>query len=327
MKVSCSIYSAEVVRPWARRYRRAFTLIELLAVITIIGILVALLLPAVQSARETARRAHCIANLHQIGAAMHAYHSVFDMFPPSQLELGPTWGASRISALTFILPQLEQQTLYSAINYDMYPYDSYDMPSRANGTARSVRLDIFLCPSDGEREHANNYRLNRGKYDPRSGRIWCGPFSLGWLPSQATVTDGLARTAFVSERVGGTFIPDARDPSRDIRVPLAPPPAPIPRHFTDDDYIPYCLATDQASWEHVAGRYWFYTGMFHTDYNHTGPPNDPRPSCGVDLGLQPPRSNHPNLVNVLFGDGHVEPVTNSVNRKTWESLGTHNAGD
>lgn len=302
---------------------RGFTLIELLVVVFVLGVLMALLLPAIQQAREAARRARCLANLRQIGTAMHNYHAAFDMFPPSQLELGPGYGSSRISALTFLLPQLEQQALYSSINYDEYPYDSSSSPTIANRTARNTRLDVFLCPSDSDTEHANNYRLNRGKYDPRCGRLWCGPFSLGWLPSQATVTDGLARTAFASERIGGTFFPDVDDPARDVRVPLQP----MPRLVNDDEYIPYCLATENALWEHEIGRYWFYTGMFHTDYNHTGPPNDARPSCGNDRGLQPPRSYHPNLVNVLFGDGHVESVTNSVDRNAWAALGTHNAGD
>src|SRR5262249_41169424 len=129
--------------------RRGFTLIELLVVIFVIGILMALLLPAVQNAREAARRMQCVANLKQIGVAMQNYHATYNMFPPSQLELGPRWGGSQISALTFILPQLEQHALYSSINYDFYPYDSYDTPWSVNRTARNVRLDVFLCPSDG----------------------------------------------------------------------------------------------------------------------------------------------------------------------------------
>jgi prepilin-type N-terminal cleavage/methylation domain-containing protein/prepilin-type processing-associated H-X9-DG protein len=314
---------APSIHPVLRRGRRAFTLTEILVVISIIGILIALLLPAVQAARESARRARCMANLRQIGLAIHGYHAVYEMFPPSQLETSPGAGNSQIAALTFILPQLEQQPLYAAINFEFYPYDSYDTPTKANFTARNARLGIFLCPSDGEPEHANNYRLNRGKYDPRCGRLWFGPFSLGWLPSQASVTDGLARTAFASERVAGSFVDGANEPDRDVRVPIQP----LPSSPTDDQYVPYCLATERAWWQHVAGRYWFYTGMYDTDNNHTGPPNDPRPSCGDERGLQPPRSYHPHLVNVLFGDGHVEPITNSIDQKTWESLGTHNAGD
>src|SRR5690349_18822231 len=90
--------------------RRGFTLIELLAVLAVIGILVALLLPAVQSAREAARRARCIGNLRQVGLAMHAYHDVHNVLPPA--KKGCCWG----TWLVFVLPHLEQQPLFNAWN-------------------------------------------------------------------------------------------------------------------------------------------------------------------------------------------------------------------
>jgi prepilin-type N-terminal cleavage/methylation domain-containing protein len=108
-------------RPPSVSKARGFTLIELLVVIFVIGLLVALLLPAVQSARETARRAQCANNLKQIGLAVHGYHGVWQSFPPAYLtqhatglELGTGWAWG-----TLVQPYLEQRPLYNAANFDL----------------------------------------------------------------------------------------------------------------------------------------------------------------------------------------------------------------
>src|SRR5512145_1014338 len=103
--------------------RRGFTLIELLVVIAIIGVLIALLLPAVQSAREAARRAQCTNNLKQIGLAAHNYVDVMGSFP-ANLYLHPAYSTNaynwnNASWLVFLLPQMEQQPLYNAVNFSI----------------------------------------------------------------------------------------------------------------------------------------------------------------------------------------------------------------
>ena len=129
-------------------YWVGFTLIELLVVIAIIGILIALLLPAVQKAREEARRATCSANLRQIGIALHNYHEAWDAFPPSSYwpegsnihqcdnqRLGKNW-------VILILPFMEQQGLYDQFDF------SQSITAPANMPSRSTRLPVMLCPSD-----------------------------------------------------------------------------------------------------------------------------------------------------------------------------------
>jgi prepilin-type N-terminal cleavage/methylation domain-containing protein/prepilin-type processing-associated H-X9-DG protein len=314
----------------ARRCRRAFTLVEMLAVVSIIGLLVALILPAVQAAREAARRSRCVANLKQIGIALSAYETVHRVFPSSPLM--DRWGvaSSGLAEPAFILPQLEQSALYNSIN--TYIHEAVDYPSIENRTARNTHLENFLCPSDGDGTHLNSYRYNRGRFrvSSKSGLPFDGPFSLGVLPTPAKVTDGLSRTAFVSERFAGSFRQPG-GPLRDLKA-WAGYPGVI---RSDADFIPLCLAaTSHVEWKVVSGRYWMLESFTDTHYNHNGLPNDPRPSCTAEsrvlyslLGFHPPRSFHPGVVNVLMGDGHVEAVANAISFPVWTALGTYNLGD
>jgi prepilin-type N-terminal cleavage/methylation domain-containing protein/prepilin-type processing-associated H-X9-DG protein len=198
------------------RISRAFTLIELLVVIAIIGVLVALLLPAVQAAREAARRAQCVNNLKQIGLALHNYESTHQTLPPGYVssfdatgtDLGPGWGWA-----SMMLPQIEQATAYSSINFSL----NVEVP--ANLTARLVNVPNFLCPSDRvepswpavDRDILTGApireicRVAPSNYVGMNGTSEPGPDGEGVLFRDSRIafrdiTDGLSQTIAVGER-------------------------------------------------------------------------------------------------------------------------------
>ena len=196
-----------------RKPRGGFTLVELLVVIAIIGILVALLLPAVQAAREAARRMECGNNLKQLGIAMHNYHDTYKTFPStpgaptSETPTGrfnQSWLAW--SALAKLLPYVEQEPLANRIDW-RYRWDSDQGGSVNNSVVARSRIETYLCPSDG----ASNiqYTANMG---PTSYGFSAGPSS-SWDPDQfrpgiaalnteiriRDITDGTSNTLCASE--------------------------------------------------------------------------------------------------------------------------------
>ena len=189
--------------------RQAFTLVELLVVIAVIGILIGLLLPAVQAAREAARRMSCQNNLKNIGLALHNYESTYRVFPAGyQHEFGPTgsalqpanhkglaWGAA-------MLPQLEQGSLYEAINFDVPMWDD------VNRQPRETFLSVFLCPSD---TYSANYHVVRDDSVDPVEQYAGSSYAANWGPSTDVVN--LDDTPLQSQ---GVFYRNSRTKTRDI---------------------------------------------------------------------------------------------------------------
>jgi prepilin-type N-terminal cleavage/methylation domain-containing protein len=259
------------------RGARGFTLIELLVVIFIIGVLIALILPAVQAAREAGRRLQCQNNLKQIGLAAASYETTIGAFPFGVGGAGPPGAVGRWSAQSQLLRHLEQAPVYDAINFSFIPWGHFGGLSAPNQTALSTRIEVFLCPSDSDRivesfgmAH-NNYRacagslpynLAAGSPDGRGRND--GLFWLGSALRPARVSDGLSTTAMFSERCLG----NSGDPLGDYY--LADPP--LDSCEGAGPALPQLWGTVEWS-----GQRWGDGNVFYTRYHHILPPN--RPSC------------------------------------------------
>ena len=167
--------------PFSRRRRGAFTLVELLVVITIIGILIALLLPAVQAAREAARRLQCANNFRQIGVAMHNYESAHGSFPtgevysPSPVYLGPAWSAS-------LLPYMEQTAAYEQYNFSLGSNGVY---AEKNELVGKYRIAAYCCPADPQDELLCIGHSTNGTSNFPDGYVYW------WKTNAGGVTDSL----------------------------------------------------------------------------------------------------------------------------------------
>ena len=205
-----------------RTARRGFTLIELLVVIAIIAVLISLLLPAVQSAREAARRAQCINNLKQIGLALHNYHSTHDRFPPGAsvtISALPNtfYHWNNWSAQSLLLGFTEQTPLYNAANFNLAVWHSGRTPLgyAANLTVFNTVVSQYLCPSDGEagKSNTNSYFASVGpntqaevmaSIDGTTGKITGGNgapglFAYSFCYGIRDTTDGSSNTIAFSE--------------------------------------------------------------------------------------------------------------------------------
>ena len=192
--------------------RRAFTLIELLVVIAIIGVLIALLLPAVQAAREAARRTQCVNNLKQVGIALHGYHDAYRTFPAGGWIASPSLPQNALMNMGWsaaILPTLEQRSLFDGLNFSL-PYNE-----PVNSTAGHTVLSVFLCPSEPRASYWNQAPGDTflyadadygGMYGPRAladptfrNSPPRGPMIFNRCISLAEITDGSSQTLQVGE--------------------------------------------------------------------------------------------------------------------------------
>lgn len=186
--------------------RRGFTIVELMVVIAIVGILVALLMPAVQAARESARRMQCQNHLRQVGLALHNYHAAHRTLPPGCLQWRPFRGNPRLKNFAWsalILPHLEATNVQQLVNFD-YPFDH-----PLNAVARKTNVETYLCPSvpmPSEKSGKTDYGGIYGQRINTRVNTDNGVFLYDRKISHREILDGLTQTMMVAEDTGG---PDA----------------------------------------------------------------------------------------------------------------------
>lgn len=322
-----------------------YTLIELLTTIGIISMLIGLLLPAVQGAREAARRSRCQNNLKQFGLAIGLYHGTNDCFPPALTQLNAVEYGGYYSIHTRLTAYLDNTNLFNSINYSVgtWPTDGYlinPLPNQKalnafNHTFINLTLPIFLCPSDGGafEDTGNNYRGNAGVGPGLLTSVEYPDCGNGIFPEfgpvrAAQVTDGLSHTAAFSERLRGSG-GRPLDLRRDIlnnRLTA----------YTADDLLRACAInaqpTNLSNGYTLAGKDWFWTGRDHTLYIHAQVPNGRIPDCShassmIINDMVSVNSNHKGTCNVLMADGSVRAVKQTIFSSVWRGLGTRNGGE
>lgn len=335
--------------------RRGFTLIELLIVIAIIGVLTAVLLPAVQAAREAARRAQCASNLRQIGLAMHNYSTAVSVFPPRRLRSLVNHNGRCFAAYAYLLPFLDQGPLYNSTNFNLNP-DNAPNASVAgenglepeNTTALLTNLNVLLCPSDifvprADHKALHNYPLNTGTTYPVSPRNPTGiPVTGIFFENSAVgvehITDGTSQTVCVSETIISDGVPgfwDGVSPTNGFVLALGGNDSTTGPQLVN---YPADCSGPGLKLNMTRGVIWIYGAPGHSMYNHARTPNDPGVDCRGGLPHSSDtnywwdrlshnvtsHSRHPGGVQALRCDGGALFIKNSINTAVWTALGSRN---
>ena len=335
------------------RRQAGFTLIELLVALSIIAVLIALLLPAIQAARESARRISCSSNLKQLGIAFHNYESSWNVLPPPVLlAAGPRsvpvtkgW-----SAHARLLPVLEQGNLYDTVNF------SFPFENAANTTVVGTYVSVFTCPSDSTQAArtgltafaalpataGSSYGVSTGDWF-----VWGG---FGWNASRSAFSPNQSRRiAEISDGLGGTLL------MAEVRVQQAQvtecggqlaslSPEDVPGSDVPSDRK-FLVRDESACSSWTSGHaVWAAGGVDQTGFTTALPPNASLISTfsrgeetdiisvrewlgGPTYAAVLARSRHKGGVHALFGDGSVRFVKDTIDRMVWRSLGTRSNGD
>jgi prepilin-type N-terminal cleavage/methylation domain-containing protein/prepilin-type processing-associated H-X9-DG protein len=278
--------------------RRAFTLIELLVVIAIIGVLTALLVPAVQSARSAARRAQCQNNLKQIGIAIHSYLGMRNVFPMSAVA-GNGHGVNQ-SCFALILAEMEQRPLYAAYNFNLENFHP------ANSTVVGAKISTYLCPETPlptENLLSSMVVLfDQTTYPAGSSFARCN-YAANWggsqntLGSEFTKNKGAYRGVMMTVRAVGPKGPTSCVRSQDVRDGMG-------------NTVLVGEKRDSQGWN-VGGYAGSEFDVGPSPYLAT---EDPL------LRMVFPGSFHSSQTHFLFCDGAVHPLRSTMNRDIWYAI-------
>ncbi len=288
--------------------RNGLSLVEVIVSIAIIGLLLAILLPAIQSSREAAHRMQCVSHLKQLATATSSYASTYSVYPPSG-------GLDQASFFVRLLPYIEQDSLFRQIDFAK--------PMSEQRAIAERRPTILVCPSDGVAtgdRFMRSYGGNMGWFVAESPTALPGQESpngvitfLNHSPVNPDhVFDGLSNTAMISE-----MLPSGNNKVRQTRWnesssgPLFRRPVQI---LASD-----CLAAT-ATYPWARGASWTFGGASETLYDHVLPPNSR--TCNWVYSADSVHSARG--VNVAFCDGTVRFVTDSINVNVWRAIGSRN---
>ena len=339
------------------RSQRGFTLIELLVVIAIIGVLVSLLLPAVQAAREAARRSQCVNNMKQIGLALHNYHSTNDCFPPgmttghARCNPGDRPGWSGWSAHAMLLPYLEQNAIYNSGNFEWAPDMCNSTPgsSDINSTINNTTVNTFLCPSDPNANRGNNrlnsYYASMGP-DTRDHDVnSSGAFSRNNPTGLRDFIDGSSNTIAFYESKAGKPQANRHNANTTLGVADTSPTARMDYAGNNPALILQLMQACVVNFRSNTnirddkGIRWAPGRKSYTVGNTVATPNDQRMlggiSCRIGCGgcssdaanIVPPSSFHPGGVNAMMADGSVKFFKDSIQLQTWWAIGSKSGGE
>ena len=312
---------------------RAFSLVELLVVIGIIGVLVALLLPAVQSAREASRRSSCGNNLRQLGIALNNFHAAQKVFPAGRGLPNPRV----FSAIAYLLPYVEESTLQGQLDLSSAPMDlviaGVPYSGAANHWAATFVVPMLQCPSDaangrveGSEFGGTNYAacVGSGKVNFGTLKDADGVFYLGSKTAFKNLLDGSSHTAAFSERMLGNGI------ATTASLPSIPKLYILELGTGVDVEVVPCGTKGTGNWYAQRGAKWILGNYGNTLYNHYYPPNATEMDCmnlAQQKAMMAARSNHPGGVYLLCCDGSLRFIEDGIAVNAWQAFATRAGGE